>query len=568
MSAAGTGTRPVRIGNASGFYGDRFSAVREMLEGGELDVLTGDYLAELTMLILGRDRDRDPATGYAKTFLAQLEESFGTALANQTKIVVNAGGLNPAGLADAVRRLADRLGLTARVAHVEGDDLRDRAGDLGFGKPLTANAYLGAWGIAACLDAGADVVITGRVTDASLVVGPAAHWFGWAPADVDRLAGATVAGHVIECGTQATGGNYAFFTELPDLGHPGFPIAEIAADGSSVITKHPGTGGAVTVGTVTAQLLYEVAGARYPGPDVTTRLDTVHLAQDGPDRVRIDGVRGEPPPPELKVSLNALAGYRNEVTFVLTGLDIDAKARLVREQLGPRIPADAEWVLARTDHPDAADEESASAFLHCVVRGEDSATVGRRFSDAAVQLALGTYPGAHLTAPPGAGTPYGVFTAGYVAAGLVPHVAVLPGGERVDIAPPAETLPLADVPEPAVPTWTPAGPAHHAPLGLVAGARSGDKGGDANVGVWVPDERAWPWLVHTLTVAQLRRLLPEAAGLAIRRFVLPNLRAVNFVIEELLGQGVAAGARFDPQAKALGEWLRSRHLDIPEEFLR
>ena len=227
-----------------------------MLTGGELDYLTGDYLAELTMLILGRDKMKSPDRGYAKTFLTQLEECLGTAHDRGVRIVANAGGLNPAGLADAVRALADRLGIPAQVAHVEGDDLLGRAGDLGLGSPLTANAYLGAWGIVDCLSSGADIVVTGRVTDASVVVGPAAAHFGWSRDDYDRLAGAVVAGHVIECGVQATGGNYSFFTEVPDLGYAGFPLAEVHADGSAVITKHPGTGGQVSVGTVTAQLLY------------------------------------------------------------------------------------------------------------------------------------------------------------------------------------------------------------------------------------------------------------------------------------------------------------------------
>ena len=294
-------TAPIRIGNASGFYGDRFAAVREMLDGGELDVLTGDYLAELTMLILARDRAKDASLGYARTFLRQIEDCLGLALERGVTIVTNAGGLNPAGLAQALRELAGRLGLDAKIAHVEGDDLLPRAAELGFDVPLTANAYLGGFGIAACIQAGADVVVTGRVTDASLVVGPAAAHFGWARDDYDALAGAVVAGHVIECGAQATGGNFSFFDEIADLRRPGFPIAEIAADGSCVITKHDGTGGAVTLDTVTAQLLYEIAGARYLGPDVTTRFDSIELTAAGPDRVRITGVRGEPPPPSLKV---------------------------------------------------------------------------------------------------------------------------------------------------------------------------------------------------------------------------------------------------------------------------
>ena len=262
-----------------------------------------------------------------------------------------------------------------RVAHVEGDDLLPRAAELGFGgAPLAANAYLGAWGIVDCLNSGADIVVTGRVTDASVIVGPAAAHHGWSRTDYDRLAGAIAAGHVIECGAQATGGNYAFFARdspISRLLHPGFPLAEIHPDGSSVITKHPGTGGAVTVDTVTAQLLYEITGARYANPDATLRVDTIELSDDGPDRVRISEVKGEPPPSTLKVSLNSVGGFRNEMTLVLTGLDIEAKAELVRRQLENTLtvkPAEMQWTLARTDHADADTEETASALLRCVVR--------------------------------------------------------------------------------------------------------------------------------------------------------------------------------------------------------
>lgn len=565
----------LRVGNCSGFYGDRFDAMEEMLTGGELDVLTGDYLAELTMLILGRDRLKDPARGYARTFLRQLETGLALARDRGVRIVVNAGGLNPAGLAAAVRELSERVRVPAAVAHVEGDDVLTR-GSWGEGV-LTANAYLGGGGIAACLRGGADVVVTGRVTDAALVSGAAAAHFGWAEDDLDALAGAVVAGHVLECGAQATGGNYAFFArEDIDVRRPGFPVAEVARDGTSVITKHPGTGGAVTVGTVTAQLLYETAGARYPGPDVTARLDTVRLTGAGRDRVRIEGVRGEPPPPALKVGLTRTGGWRNEVTFVLTGLDIEAKAALVQGQMEDALeragqrPREVTWSLARTDRPDAPVQEEAAAVLRMVVRDPSAEAVGRAVSGAAVELALASIPGFHVTAPPGKGAPYGVFEAAYEDARGVPHVAVLPDGRRQEIPAPRVTRELEPVGAPELPPPLPdfaAGAPRRMPLGEVAGARSGDKGGSANVGVWVRSDEAWRWLAHTLTVDELRRLLPEAAELPVTRHLFPHLRAVNFVIEGLLGQGVASQARFDPQAKALGEWLRSRHMDIPEELV-
>jgi hypothetical protein len=572
-------TEAIRIGNASGFYGDRFTAFHEMVTGGPLDVITGDYLAELTMLILGRDRLKDPKLGYARTFLKQLETGLGEALDRNVTVVSNAGGLNPAGLAAAIHELADKLGLHPKIAYVEGDDLLDRSEKLGLGNPLTANAYLGAWGIAEALQSGADVVVTGRVTDASVIVGPAAAHHGWKRNQYDELAGAVVAGHLIECGCQATGGNFAFFHEIHDLGRPGFPIAEIHADGSSVITKHDGTGGAVTIDTVKAQLLYEIAGARYAGPDVTTRLDTVELVADGPDRVRITGAKGEPPPPEYKVSLNSVGGFRNEVDFVLTGLDLEDKAELVKRQLERALrqkPAELKWSVAWTEKPDAETEEQASVLLRCTVKDPDPKVVGRAFSGAAVELALASYPGFHVTAPPDDASPYGVFTAGFVPVGEVEHVVVLPGGERRVIEPATETRELGPVEEPGLPMPLPqlvaAGrPARtltkSVPLGRVAGARSGDKGGDANVGVWVRSETAWRWLAHALTIGLFKELLPETEPLRVTRYVLPNLWAVNFVVEGLLGEGVASQARFDPQAKAVGEWLRSRYVDVPEVLL-
>ncbi|GGM35304.1 exopolyphosphatase [Longimycelium tulufanense] len=563
-------TAPLRVGNASGFYGDRFSAMREMLEGGALDVLTGDYLAELTMLILGRDRMRDPDLGYARTFLRQLEDCLGLAMQRGVRIVANAGGLNPAGLATALRALAERLGVEARIAYVEGDDLRDRAAELGLGQPLTANAYLGCWGIVECLRGGADVVVTGRVTDASLVVGAAAAHFGWSHDDWDALAGATAAGHVLECGAQATGGNFAFFTEVSDLDRPGFPIAGLASDGSAIITKHPGTGGAVTTDTVTAQLLYEIGAPAYLGPDVVTHFDTISLDQVAKDEVRIRGVRGTPPPPELKVCLNTLGGFRNSTTFVLCGLDIEAKAELVRRQLESAVGSDGiEWTLVRTDRGDADTEETASAFLHATVKTPDPKHA-KAFSRGAIELALASYPGFHVAAPPSDGTPFGIYSSAYVPQDAVQHVAVLPDGHRVTMPPPPESRSTVDVSTPPATTPQdplPPGPTRRAPLGRIAGARSGDKGGDANLGVWVRSDAAYRWLVHGLTAERLRELLPETRPLVIKRYELPNLRALNFVLHGLLGDGVASSTRFDPQAKALGEWLRSRELDIPETLL-
>jgi hypothetical protein len=573
--------RPLRIGNCSGFYGDRFAAMREMLEGGDLDVLTGDYLAELTMLILFRTRLKDPNGGYATTFVRQLEDCLGLAWEKGVRIVANAGGLNPAGCAAAVRELAQRLGLAIKVAHVEGDDVLPRLPELREAgvalpnldtgaplvtDPLTANAYLGGWGIAAALDAGSDVVVTGRTTDAALVVGPAAWWHRWERDAWDALAGALVAGHILECGAQATGGNYSFFTEIPGLEHAGFPLAEIAEDGSSVITKHPGTGGAVTVGTVTAQLLYEIGPPHYLNPDVTADFASISLEQEGTDRVRVSGVRGLPPPPTTKVCLNLVGGFRNSMSFLLTGLDIEDKAALVQRQLAPALEGlrEVTWSLARTDREDPPTNEQAVATLRLTVKDTDDKRIGRPFSNAAVEIALASYPGCTLTSPPGAATMYGVYWPASMPNDLVRHEAVLADGTRIAIEPPKETT--ATLPPPlraAAYADVPPGGTVRAPLGTLVGARSGDKGGNANIGLWTETDAAYAWLARRLTVDKLRQLLPETADLRIDRYELPNIRALNFVVHGLLGEGVSSGTRQDPQAKGLGEWLRARHVNIP-----
>ncbi len=568
-------TRPVIIGNCSGFYGDRIPAAREMVEGGPVDVLCGDYLAELTMLILAKAQAKDPAAGYARTFLTQVEDVLGTCLERGIRIVSNAGGLNPAGLAAAI----EALGTGARVAHVEGDDLRGSLGAITpavTGRPVSANAYLGGWGIAEALGAGADVVVTGRVTDASLVVGPAAWWHGWGREDWDALAGAVVAGHVIECGPQATGGNYPFLAEITDRRYPGFPIAEVAADGSSVITKHPGTGGLVSVGTVTAQLLYELQEPAYLGPDVTTHFDTLALAQEAQHRVAVTGTRGSPPPATLKVALNDVGGFRNTMTLVLTGLDIEAKAAhaeaLLFEVLGGRDRFGSVDVrLLRFDHPDAATNAEATAHLRVTVKDPDPRKVGRAFSNATMELALGGYAGFHTTTPPTPESAFGIYRAAAVPRSAVTQTVVLPDGERRTIAdPPTSTsgtlVGTCPTRVPLVPVETP--PTRRVPLGRVCGARSGDKGGNANIGLWTRDDESHAWMSAYLTVDRLRELLgPEAADLTIERFELPNLRAVNVVVHGLLGAGVASSTRPDPQAKGLGEYLRSRLVDVPESLL-
>ena len=608
--------RPVLIANCSGFFGDRISAAREMVEGGPIDVLTGDWLAELTMLILARQRMKHgPGAGYARTFLTQMEQALGTCRDKGIRVVSNAGGLDPQGCADALSEIIEKLGLgPVSIGVVTGDDLMPRMGDLE--EPwtnldtreapegvdfLTANAYLGGEPVTAALSAGADVVITGRITDAALVVGPAAWWHGWSYADaaagdtamLDRLAGAVVAGHAIECGAQVTGGNYSFFDRLPGMEHVGFPIAEVADDGSSVITKHAGTGGAVTVGTVTAQLLYEIGGTAYANPDATARFDSITLSQEGPDRVRISGVRGETPPERLKVAANYLGGFRNAMTLVVTGLDAQAKADLalrtitglsLTEALEPGISAatrasrstlalrelDVDWSPATVEDP--ASLADAQSLLRLTVRDGNPKAVGKPFTTAVVESALASYPGMFPTAPPGEGTPYGVYWPTTVERSAARPVVVV-DGTPVDVRPHL----LAEVPvvwDATVQRSSPpdAGETVRVPLGSVAGARSGDKGGAANIGVWIPAgvpdrDATYAWLADLLTPDRVRTLLPEAALLGVDVHHLPNLHAVNIVIHGLLGRGVAENARSDPQAKGLAEHLRARLVDVPAHLV-
>lgn len=582
-------TRPVRIGNASAFYGDRLDSMKRLVDGGDIDVISGDYLAELTMLILWKARQKDPASGYARTFLTQFRQVVTTCAERGTKIVVNAGGLNPAGLAEQVRAVSAEAGVDLSVAHVEGDDLMPRlAGLRAQGVPFThldtgrslddvdvqpvsANAYLGGFGIAAALSRGADVVVTGRVTDAALVVGAGAWWHGWGRTDYDALAGAVAAGHIIECGPQATGGNYSQLAEIPDRRYPGSPIAELAADGSFVITKHAGTGGVVSPGTVTAQLLYEISSPAYANPDVVAHFDTCSISQQAPDRVLVSGTTGSPPPPTLKVAMNYLGGYRNTMTMVLTGLDIEEKADWATEELfeilgGTNHFDEVDIQLLRYDKPEPTCFSEATAHLRVTVKDADRTKVDRAFSGAVIELAVAGYPGFHTTTPPTSATEFGVYWPTLVPASLVEHVVVHTDGTREVIPHSSETAVPAPAPVSSAGSGD-FGPTSRRALGTVVAARSGDKGGNANVGVWTDTEDRWDWLRAHLTADRLQALVPESAGLKVCRYELPNLRALNFVIVGYLGEGVASCTKTDPQAKALGEYLRVLHTDIPDKLV-
>jgi hypothetical protein len=366
----------------------------------------------------------------------------------------------------------------------------------------------------------------------------------------------------------------------------GFPWAEVAADGSCVVGKHDGTGGEVSIGTVTSQLLYEIGSPAYLGPDVTARFDTISLDQDGPDRVRVSGTKGEPPPPTLKVAMNELGGYRNEVAVALTGLDVEQKAALIEEAFwracpyGPEDFASVTTRLARTDKDDPASNEEAVAVWRLTLKDPDERKVGRVVFDATVELGLATIPGFFGAGGGGQeARPYGVYRPALIPADLVPqHVAIL-GGDRtvVDSVAPDTSPPSTAPPSRSAVSFgqmasqtdggTEVGGTARAPIGRVVGTRSGDKGGDANLGVFARTDEAWAWLDGFLTTERLRGLLPETGPLPIDRHRLPNIRSLNFVIHGLLQEGVAASTRQDAQAKSLGEWLRARVVDVPVALL-
>lgn len=591
MTQPPTSNSSLRIANCSGFYGDRLSAAKEMVEGGPIDVLTGDYLAELTMAILHRKRSDDETTGYVGTFVKQMKDVLQPCLERGIKIVSNAGGLNPKGCSDAIQAICAAQGLAAKVAWIDGDDLSARLPSLmaagerftnidtgqDFAQAdkiaVTANAYLGAWGIKEALDQGADIVIAPRVTDAAVVMGPAAWKFNWQRDDYDALAGALLAGHLIECGPGVTGGNYAFMDEVPSFYNVGFPIAEIEPDGSFTIAKHADTGGLVSVGTVTAQTLYEINAPVYLNPDVVGHFDSFQAEQVGVDRVRVTGVKGSSPPPTHKVCMNLDGGHRISTELMLTGLDIERKAKTLSDVLFDSVGGREQFdqvteLLLRTDKPDPQSNDEATATLRIIVQSHDPKKVGRLFTAKMVELAIANYAGFYGRP---ASTSSGAVVAHWPALIGSQHIIerVHIGDTTVDIVPTSQLNlpPVHYQPAEYTPLSTPEGTTQHLPLGQIFGARSGDKGGAANVGVWAQSDAAYGFLYHYLTVERLKELLPDMARYKIDRYALPNIKALNFFIHDVLGEGISASTRTDGQAKSLGEYLRAKYIDIPECLL-
>lgn len=578
----------IKIANCSGYYGDKLSAAKDMVDGGPIDVLTGDYLAELTMTILFNQRiQRGEDKGYVGTFLKQVKDVAKSCKEKNIKIVTNAGGLNPSSMASEIEKILKELSIDLKVAYIDGDDLMPRIDELNKKgevfknidknisladsecQTLTANAYLGAWGIKEALDQGADIVVCPRVTDAAVVIGPAAWKFGWSRTDYDSLAGALAAGHIIECGCQATGGNYSFFKEVPSFDNVGYPIAEIENDGSFTITKHPGTGGLVSVGTVTAQLLYEISSPAYINPDVVGHFDTLKIEQSGKDRVYVSGCRGSSPPSTHKVCINLAGGYRNGMDLVLTGLDIEEKAKTFTDTLfnsvgGKEQFDDVSINLHRTDKENPESNEEAMATLSISVKSKNPDLVGRLFSAKIIELSLANYPGFFSAGGGKKPGPVIVYWPALVDSKHLKEYIHLEG-KKTEILPTSQMgfkdnfyqKNLVDIPP------APLGETEKMPFGALYGARSGDKGGCANIGVWAKTDIAYSFLYEFLTVEKLKELLPDLNTFKIDRYDLPNIKSLNFYVHGILEDGVSSNNRVDGQAKSLGEYLRAKIINIP-----
>ena len=582
----------IKIANCSGFYGDKLSAAKELVDGGPIDVLTGDYLAELTMTILYNQKlQRGEDKGYVGTFLKQIKEVAKSCKEKNIKIISNAGGLNPKSMANEIKKILEDQSIDMKVAYIDGDDLLPKIDELsndgeafqnmdkkiplsdsGY-TTLTANAYLGAWGIKEALDNGADIVVCPRVTDAAVVIGPAAWKFNWERNNYDALAGALAAGHIIECGCQATGGNYAFFKEVPSFDNLGYPIAEILEDGSFYITKHPDTGGLVSKGTVTAQLLYEIGSPAYINPDVISHFDTLKIEDIEKDRVYVSGCRGSSPPKEHKVCINLSGGFRNGMEVILTGLDIEEKAEVFTNALfnsvgGKKQFDEVSIQLHRTDKENPITNEEAMASLVISVKSMDAELVGRLFSAKIIELALANIPGFFAQGGVKSSGPVIVYWPALIDSKHIKEVVHI-NDQEIEIIPTSQ-MDFEDIyyqKEPIEIEEVEMKDEETINFGDIYGTRSGDKGGCANLGVWAKNSKSFAFLIRYLSVDKLKELLPDLRDFSIDRYELANINSLNFYIHDILQDGVSSNNRKDGQAKSLGEYLRAKEIKVPKNLL-
>ena len=608
--------RTVRVGNAGGYWGDDPRALGSQVLGPEPpEFVTADFLAEITMSILQKQRARDPSAGYARDFVDQIAPLLPAIRERGITVITNAGGVNPTGCAQAVLRAAVQAGVGLTVAVVEGDDLVDRLDPLlaegvrfdnletgaAFAPRradvLSANAYFGAEPIVRALAHRPDVVVTGRVTDTGITLAPIRHAFGWDPDDWDRIAAGIVAGHLIECGVQATGGNFTDWERVPGLGRQGFPVVEVEEDGRFVLTKQPGSGGLVSPAVAREQLLYEMGDPEcYLCPDATVDFSGLGVAVAGEDRVLVEGARGGPPPPDLKVSASVRGGFSARGSLVVGGPDVRKKARALETAFRERLGADCE--AAGVPFPlelrvDLAGADAAQRGLADTSRLDPSEGLVRFAAWSPAREPLKVFrkllPSFILSGPAGlavtGGAPAISEVVGYWPA-LVPRdrvvatvsvIRMAAGGteqlvaeERVPFEGPTSPAPGNRPPRadrrPA-PDSSGSGPIVEAPLGAVAHARSGDKGDAANIGIIGRSAACYEWLREHLSGPVVAEWVREVTDGPVTRYEVPGLWALNFILERALGGGGTRSLLLDPQGKTLAQGLLRQRVRVPAALL-
>lgn len=589
----------VRIGGASGFWGDSARATGQLLQVEQLDYIVYDYLAEITMSILARARAKDDSKGYATDFVsAAMQPNLAAIAGRGVKVISNAGGVNPQACVAALRALIEQQGLNLKVACVVGDDLLDRREQLqaqgitemfsgaafpAADKVLSINAYLGAFPIARALAMGADIVVTGRCVDSAVTLGACIHAFGWTRDDLDALAMGSLAGHILECGPQATGGNFTDWEKVPDLATIGYPVAEITADGSFICTKPEGTGGLVSVGTVSEQLLYEIGDPQaYILPDVVCDFSTAAIEQVGPNRVRVAGATGRPAPDTYKVSATYADEFRGGTYLTFYGIDADRKARA----LGEAVFTAARNTLKAYGLPDFSEtsieligaESQYGAFRQIEGSREVAMKIAAKHAmQAGIGILLKEAVGLGLATPPGlsgfAGSRPSPSPVVRLFSCTVPkaqvQVRVLLGDDAVASDEVHGTvLNVASIARPALPAAQPAGEMIKVPLIAIAWGRSGDKGDKANIGIIARRPEYFPFICAALTEDAVRErfshFLADASAASVQRYLLPGIHAVNFLLHDVLGGGGVASIRNDPQGKGYAQLLLSCPIPVPK----